>query len=60
MTRRNAPPEEQKRQKAQRQLEALDYTPLAARFLSGMLRALAKRPDKQVVLECFRRIASEP
>jgi len=59
MPRRRVPLEEQKRQKAQRQLEALDYTPLAARFLSGVLRALAKRPDKQVVLRCFRRIASE-
>lgn len=36
--------EEGRRKKAQKALEKADYTPQAARFLSGVLRALATGP----------------
>ena len=59
-TSRRAPnEEEEKRRKAQKRLEALDYTPYVARFLSGVLRAIATGSSEQrdVRLRAFLEIA---
>ncbi len=59
MTRRTINSEEQKRRKAQKRLEALGYTPLAAKFLSGILRELAGQPEthRESRLRAFIEIA---
>ena len=59
MTRRTINSEEQKRRKAQKRFEDLDYTPLAAKFLSGIMRELAGRPEihREARLRAFTEVA---
>jgi hypothetical protein len=53
--------EERKRRKAQKRLEGLDYTPLTARTLSGILRDLANAPKgkREARLRAFSELANE-
>lgn len=54
------PEHEQYRRKAQKRLEVLDYTPQAAKFLSGVLLSLRddKTPtQRDVILEMFKTTA---
>ena len=59
MARRTVNPEEQKRRKAQKRFEDLDYTPLVAKFLSGILRELAVElpARREACLRAFTEIA---
>ena len=61
MAKQTVGPEEAKRRKAQKRLEALCYTPQAAKMLSEVLRALHLcTPEKrEAILTEFQRIARE-
>lgn len=61
MAKRTTDPEELKRRRAQKRLEALNYTPHTARFLSGVLRAMALNSlsQREARLQAFTDIANE-
>jgi len=51
--------EEDRRKKAQKLLEKANFTPQAARFMSGVLRALAVGPDsvRESILAIFKNLS---
>ncbi len=61
MPRKQYPPEETKRRKAQKRLEGLNYTPQSARLLSTVLRAMAldEPTQRDARLRAFSEIARE-